>query len=63
MIRLNSQVIIAGGCALILHENLATEPCVTTSDIGWTVNEEIPTKQNITINILYFCCQTEINAF
>lgn len=45
--RLNSQVMIGGGCAVILQENLATEPCVTTSDVGWIVNEEIPaTKHN-----------------
>lgn len=44
--RLNSQVMIGGGWAVILHENLATEPCVTTSDVGWIVNVEIPaTKQ------------------
>lgn len=45
--RLNSQVMIGGGCAVILQENLATEPCVTTSDVGWIVNDEIPAgKQN-----------------
>lgn len=45
--RLNSQVMIGGGCAVVLHENLATEPSVTTSDVGWIVNDEIPaTKQN-----------------
>lgn len=33
---------------MILHENLATEPCVTTSDVGWIVNDEIPaSKQNM----------------
>lgn len=55
--RLNSQVMIGGGCAEILHENLATEPCVTTSDVGWIVNDEIPaTKQNtptLKMNIPY----------
>lgn len=40
--RLNSQVMIGGGCALILQENLATEPCVTTTDIGWIAKDEIP---------------------
>lgn len=45
--RLNSQVMIGGGCAVILQENLATEPCVTTSGVGWIVNDEIPArKQN-----------------
>lgn len=27
---------------MTLHENLATEPCVTTTDVGWIVNDEIP---------------------
>jgi len=33
--RLKSQVMMEGGCALILQENLATEPSVTTMDVGW----------------------------
>lgn len=39
---------------MILHENLATEPCVTTSDVGWIVNGEIPARKpntHIKINI------------
>lgn len=40
--RLNSQVMIGGGCALILQDNLAMEPCVTTTDTGWIVKEEMP---------------------
>lgn len=40
---------------MILHENLAAEPCVTTSDVGWIVNDDIPatkkhSKVNITLN-------------
>lgn len=46
--RLNSQVMMGGGCAVILHENLATEPCVTTSDVGWIVNDEIPARKGKT---------------
>lgn len=42
MTRLNSQVMIGGGCALILQDNLAMEPCVTTTDTGWIVKEEMP---------------------
>lgn len=40
--RLNSQVMIGGGCALILQDSLAMEPCVTTTDTGWIVKEEMP---------------------
>lgn len=40
--RLNSQVMMGGGCATVLQENLATEPSVATIDVGWTENEEIP---------------------
>jgi len=42
---------IGGGCALILQENLATEPSVTTTDIGWSAKEDIP-AQNIMRNKL-----------
>lgn len=53
--RLNSQVMIGGGCALILQENLATEPSVTTIDVGWIAKEEIPaakqaTRRNFKLN-------------
>lgn len=44
--RLNSHVMIGGGCAVILQENLATEPWVTTRDAGWIVNGEIPAQDN-----------------
>lgn len=42
--RLNSQVMIGGGWALILQDNLAMEPCVTTTDTGWIVKEEMPAR-------------------
>lgn len=54
---------MGGGCAVILHENLAAEPCVTTSDVGWIVNDDIPAtkknththiKINIILNFSYF---------
>lgn len=51
--RLNSQVMIGGGCALILQENLATEPCVTTTDIGWIAKEEIPATKRTPIQYKY----------
>lgn len=37
---------IGGGWALILQENLATEPWVTTIDIGWIVKDEIPAAEH-----------------
>lgn len=46
--RLNSQVMIGGGCALILQDNLAMEPCVTTTDTGWIVKEEMPAGEQDT---------------
>lgn len=46
--RLNSQVMIGGGCALILQDSLAMEPCVTTTDTGWIVKEEIPATEQST---------------
>lgn len=30
---------------MILQENLATEPWVTTSDVGWIVKDEIPAER------------------
>lgn len=58
MTRLNSQVIMGGGCALILQENLATEPSVTTMDVGWIAKEEIPVeKQKINVRLFkYMVC-------
>lgn len=56
--RLSSQVMMGGGWALILQENLATEPSVTTMDVGWIAKEEIPAaKQNrqIKFKTLYVC--------
>lgn len=47
--RLNSHVMIGGGCAVILQENLATEPSVTTMDVGCSAKDDIPAeKQNET---------------
>lgn len=40
--RLNSQVMIGGGTALILQVKRATEPSVTTMEEGCWVNVEIP---------------------
>lgn len=38
---------------MILQENLATEPCVTTIDDGWIAKEEIPAaKQNSNTQLL-----------
>lgn len=56
---------IGGGCAVILHENLATEPCVATSDVGWIVNDEKPaTKQNTHINVnIPYAFQTAVILF
>lgn len=51
--RLNSHVTIGGGCALILQENLATEPCVTTIDVGWIAKEEIPAEKQSNNSQLY----------
>lgn len=44
--RLSSQVMMGGGWALILQENLATEPSITTMDVGWIVKEEIPAAKH-----------------
>lgn len=46
--RLCSQVMMGGGWALILHENLATEPSVTTMDVGWIEKDEIPAGKQTT---------------
>lgn len=43
--RLNSQVMIGGGRALILQVKRATEPSVTTMEEGCWVNVEIPVKR------------------
>lgn len=40
--RLNSQVMIGGGRALILQVKRATEPSVTTMEEGCWVNVEMP---------------------
>lgn len=55
--RLNSQVMIGGGCALILQDSLAMEPCVTTTDAGWIVKEEIPATEHrhITHTFVFVC--------
>ena len=45
MVRLNSQVMIAGGFDVIWHANLATDPSVTTADVGWLTKGEIPGAQ------------------
>lgn len=49
---------IGGGWALILQENLATEPCVTTIDVGWIAKDEIPaakqtTKTQLLIHLMF----------
>lgn len=54
--RLNSQVMMGGGCATILQENLATEPSVATIDVGWTENEEIPATKPTRRQIRDFLC-------
>lgn len=43
--RLNSQVMIGGGMALILQVKRATEPSVTTMEEGCWVNVEIPEQR------------------
>lgn len=43
--RLNSQVMIGGGTALILQVKRATEPSVTTMEEGCWVNVEIPEER------------------
>lgn len=43
--RLNSQVMIGGGTALILQVKRATEPSVTTMEEGCCVNVEIPGRE------------------
>lgn len=39
---MNSQVMIGGGLAVIRQVNRATDPSVTTVDVGWITNGEIP---------------------
>lgn len=43
--RLNSQVMIGGGTALILQVKRATEPSITTMEEGCWVNVEIPEER------------------
>jgi len=53
--RLNSQVMMEGGWALILQANLATEPSVTAMDVGWIVKAEIPAEeQRDNVNVFSF---------
>lgn len=56
--RLNSQVMMGGGWALILQENLATEPSVTTMDVGWIAKAEIPVAKQKKKQVEYFLCNT-----
>lgn len=43
---------MGGGWAVTLQENLATEPSVTTMDVGWIAKEEIPAGKSEKLNFL-----------
>lgn len=47
---------MGGGWALILQENLATEPSVTTMDVGWIAKAEIPVARQKKWQVKYFLC-------